>query len=580
MVPSRSLSSLLALPALAFLSLSASALPHARTASSTAALKLAVRINSYGMKSIVAADRARIETLQARGSSSVDITNTSVAYTADIGVGSPATSYTFLVDTGSSNTWIGTTKAYQKTSTSHDTGGTFKVAYGNMKKPSSASGEQYLDTVTVNSNLVIYNQSIGVASSDAGLGDLDGVLGLGPVDLTEGTVSNADEVPTVMDNLYKQKKISSEVLGVFFAPASSDDASGELTFGGYDDSKFTGDISYAPITSSSPANTYWGFNQSITYGSTVIMNKTAGVLYDIETLLIHCSDALSLYQSATGATLDLSIDMFKITSDQYDLLKSLYFTIGGVTFELTPNAQIWPRSLNSVIGGTSDSIYLVIGDTGKSSGSGLDFVSGYCFLERFYSVYDTTNSRIGVDQRSNTLHQAVSAPSSNGEMKAWCASSIFAPISISHSYLNHGLGSRKAVYDIAATNCPDMIDPAMVRPGRLDKLLYVDLPSADERVEILRTLVRKVPFAPTESGAETILQGAESIVREKCDDYSGASLAAVMDDSGGVLVENQPRVVLVLEDFVQAQDKVGPSVSAVQRGKYEALRAKFTGLPV
>ncbi|KAG2064020.1 AAA-domain-containing protein [Suillus decipiens] len=161
-----------------------------------------------------------------------------------------------------------------------------------------------------------------------------------------------------------------------------------------------------------------------------------------------------------------------------------------------------------------------------------------------------------------------------------------------------GLDSRKAVYVIAATNRPDMIDPAMVRPGRLDKLLYVDLPSADERVEIVRTLVRKVPLAPTEPGAETILQGAEHIVREKCDGYSGADLAAVvreagvvalrrvlgaldqMDDSGGGLAENQPRVVVVLEDFVRAQDKVGPSVSAVQRRKYEALRAKFAGLPV
>lgn len=161
-----------------------------------------------------------------------------------------------------------------------------------------------------------------------------------------------------------------------------------------------------------------------------------------------------------------------------------------------------------------------------------------------------------------------------------------------------GLDSRKAVYVIAATNRPDMIDPAMVRPGRLDKLLYVDLPSADERVEIVRTLVRKVPFASTEIGAETVLRGAEHIVREKCDGYSGADLAAVvreagvvalrrvlgaldqMDDSGGSLVENQPRVVVVLEDFVRAQDKVGPSVSAVQRKKYEALRAKFAGLPV
>ena len=42
-----------------------------------------------------------------------------------------------------------------------------------------------------------------------------------------------------------------------------------------------------------------------------------------------------------------------------------------------------------------------------------------------------------------------------------------------------GLESRKQVFVIGATNRPDIIDPAMLRPGRLDKLLYVDLPSPE-----------------------------------------------------------------------------------------------------
>ena len=57
-----------------------------------------------------------------------------------------------------------------------------------------------------------------------------------------------------------------------------------------------------------------------------------------------------------------------------------------------------------------------------------------------------------------------------------------------------GLDERRDVYVIAATNRPDMIDPAMCRPGRLDKLLYVDLPTAEERVEIITTLTRKLPL--------------------------------------------------------------------------------------
>lgn len=62
------------------------------------------------------------------------------------------------------------------------------------------------------------------------------------------------------------------------------------------------------------------------------------------------------------------------------MLSSLYYTIGGVTYELTPNAQIWPRSLNTAIGGATDNVYLVVSDSGSNSGSGLDFINGYCFL--------------------------------------------------------------------------------------------------------------------------------------------------------------------------------------------------------
>ncbi|KAG1851515.1 aspartic peptidase domain-containing protein [Suillus tomentosus] len=390
MVSSRSLSSLLALLAPAFFSLSASALPHPRTASSPATLKLAVRINSYGIKNIAAADRARIQARQAGASSSISVTNDVMFYTADIGVGSPPTYYTVLVDTGSSNTWI-KANAYEKTATSHDTGGMFSVAYGS----GDVVGEEYTDIVTFNSDLVIDNQSIGVASRSLGMEGLDGILGLGPVDLTQGTVSNTYEVATVMDNLYKQGTISSEVLGVFFAPASSDDSSGELTFGGYNASKITGDVSYVPITSTSPASGYWGINQSISYGSTLILDETAGIVDTGTTLIYIASDAFDKYQSATGGTFDEATDLLKISSDQYDQLSSLYFTIGGVTYELTPNAQIWPRSLNNAIGGTTGGIYLIVSSTGSSSGSGDDFTNGYCFLERFYSVFDTTNSQVG-----------------------------------------------------------------------------------------------------------------------------------------------------------------------------------------
>merc|ERR1712166_312478 len=57
-----------------------------------------------------------------------------------------------------------------------------------------------------------------------------------------------------------------------------------------------------------------------------------------------------------------------------------------------------------------------------------------------------------------------------------------------------GLEERRGVFVIAATNRPDIIDPAMLRPGRLDKLLYVPLPTVGDRLDILKTACRKVPL--------------------------------------------------------------------------------------
>jgi cathepsin E len=99
---------------------------------------------------------------------------------------------------------------------------------------------------------------------------------------------------------------------------------------------------------------------------------------------------------ATGAVLDINTGLLKINSTQYKNLQPLVFTAGDTSFQLTANAQIWPRSLNSLIGGTSGSIYLIVSDIGTPSGSGLDFINGYTFLERFYSVFDTTNGNVGL----------------------------------------------------------------------------------------------------------------------------------------------------------------------------------------
>jgi len=373
-----------------------------RRNSNTHTLSLASKINAIGGQALADIDRARASALLnnvsgkkngERSGKPVILTDKGVTYTASVGVGSPATHYTLIVDTGSSNTWVGAGKAYARTSSSDDTGDSVSVGYGS----GSFSGEEYIDTVTLSYDLVIKQQSIGVASQSQGFVNVDGILGVGPVDLTSGTVSNTETVPTVVDNLFAHGSISSDSLGVFFQPSTALELldAGELSFGGPDETKTTGSIAYVPITGTSPASGYWGIDQSVTYGGTTILSSTAGIVDTGTTLILLATDAFNAYQAATGGTPDQATGLLKISNAQYDALKPLNFNIGGHTYPLSRNAQIWPRALNSAVGGDLGSIYLIVGDIGNPSGSGLDFINGYAFLQRFYSVYDTGNRQVG-----------------------------------------------------------------------------------------------------------------------------------------------------------------------------------------
>merc|ERR1712000_286085 len=66
-----------------------------------------------------------------------------------------------------------------------------------------------------------------------------------------------------------------------------------------------------------------------------------------------------------------------------------------------------------------------------------------------------------------------------------------------------GMGAKKNVFIIGATNRPDIIDPAILRPGRLDQLIYIPLPDDGSRNAILKPNLRKTPVS-TDVGLEYI----------------------------------------------------------------------------
>jgi len=58
-----------------------------------------------------------------------------------------------------------------------------------------------------------------------------------------------------------------------------------------------------------------------------------------------------------------------------------------------------------------------------------------------------------------------------------------------------GMNAKKTVFIIGATTRPDIIDPALLRPGRLDQLIYIPLPDEQSRLQIFKACLRKSPVA-------------------------------------------------------------------------------------
>ncbi|KAF6258779.1 P-loop containing nucleoside triphosphate hydrolase protein [Scenedesmus sp. NREL 46B-D3] len=97
-----------------------------------------------------------------------------------------------------------------------------------------------------------------------------------------------------------------------------------------------------------------------------------------------------------------------------------------------------------------------------------------------------------------------------------------------------GIDGRLGVYVVAATNRPDMIDPALLRPGRLDKVLYVPLPPADGRASILAAAGADAHGcwrAAAGTGAGQVGVRVWELGSERCDGFSGADVAALVKEA-------------------------------------------------
>jgi transitional endoplasmic reticulum ATPase len=130
-----------------------------------------------------------------------------------------------------------------------------------------------------------------------------------------------------------------------------------------------------------------------------------------------------------------------------------------------------------------------------------------------------------------------------------------------------GIEKLNNVVVIGATNRPDLIDPALLRPGRLDKIIYVPPPDMRSRVEILKVHTRKMPLAE-DVDLEYLARVTEG--------YTGADLAALAREAAlYALREDLSASRVYMRHFLQAMSKIRPTLSDEMIRFYESWRERF-----
>ncbi|KAI1136674.1 AAA-domain-containing protein [Hypoxylon sp. FL0543] len=133
-----------------------------------------------------------------------------------------------------------------------------------------------------------------------------------------------------------------------------------------------------------------------------------------------------------------------------------------------------------------------------------------------------------------------------------------------------GINSRLGVYVVGATNRPDMIDPAILRPGRLGTNVFVGLPDAEGRVDILKTRMRRL--LPSYTDYDVL----EAVARDpRCNGFSGADLDNLHVAAGQAAVERAETRgpdLLTAEDWETALKTIKPSVSEAHLSKFLELK--------
>ncbi|MCK4458576.1 MAG: CDC48 family AAA ATPase, partial [Methanosarcinales archaeon] len=129
-----------------------------------------------------------------------------------------------------------------------------------------------------------------------------------------------------------------------------------------------------------------------------------------------------------------------------------------------------------------------------------------------------------------------------------------------------GLQSLQEVVVVAATNRPDIVDPALIRPGRFDRLVYAGVPTKEGREEVLKIHTKKMPL----SGVNI------SELAELAEGYVGSDLESLCREAG-MLAMREDFDYVEMRHFEEALQKIRPTVSPDLTDHYQRVQDQFKG---
>ena len=131
-----------------------------------------------------------------------------------------------------------------------------------------------------------------------------------------------------------------------------------------------------------------------------------------------------------------------------------------------------------------------------------------------------------------------------------------------------GIENLTNVIVIGATNRPDMLDSALMRPGRFDRIVYVPVPEEKGRLQILEIHTKNMPI---KNKAKLIAQLAKDT-----EGYTGADLESLAREAAMLALREDKEAKEVKEEFFKkAMDKVLPSVSKGDQERYQQIERKY-----